>query len=110
MLLYFVSQPDKTSPMIQNFDVLASLFCFKDVFNPLLVTNFSHPDQTDAYEVFGAECDSQGNLLIKESVYPEGDIENNMESYAELPCSHCEHDVIEIRRGTYLVFVKLFLA
>ena len=49
LLLYFVSQPDKTSPMIQNFDVLASLFCFKDVFNPLLVTNFSHPDQTDAY-------------------------------------------------------------
>ena len=96
--------------MSQASDVLASLFCFHDVLDPVLMNNISNTTQLDARDELVRICDEYGDLIIQESIYTEDtitteNIATTTECYARLPCFHCEQEVIEIRRGNVIIWI-----
>ena len=96
--------------MSQTSDVLASLFCFHDVLDPVLMNNISNNTQLDARDELVRICDEYGDLIIQESIYTENtitteNITTTTECYARLPCFHCEQEVIEIRRGNVIIWI-----
>ena len=112
-VLCFSFSSAKIPHMSRTSHVLASLFCFNDVLDHVLMTNISNDTQLIARDKLVQKCEEYGDLIIQESIYTEESIATeyiakSTECYSRLPCFHCEQEVIEIRRGNDRIYMKIF--
>ena len=92
-------------PLSRNRHVLASLFCFNDILESVLINDINNSSQLKALRKFVKKCKASDGLLIEESI-PTRNIGNITECYRVLPCAFCEQEVIEIRRGKFMYVCK----